>query len=572
MRRNRKALACLLALAVAVGTLISPEEAAAAKKVKLNKKKLTLRVGKKYKLKLKNNKKKVKWSSSKKKVATVTKKGLVKAKKKGTCKITAKVGKKKYVCKVTVKKKKTTKTTTTTTATATPKVTSAPAANPTATPNVPLTNFTLDHADVPSTIQLSSTNDYNTYWMYSTVEPSNATEKIKFTFSDDSVAKVMKDGNDYALIATGAGETTVTASIANGKKETFTLKVNMPTDYQIKGHDPSVYRDPTDNRYYSFSSHVVSGYSDNLVSWTNTANGYNDSTNWFKNGYTKEFAEPYNFTGPDKTADNFWAPDIIYNPKAKKYYMYVSVVDGSTRCCIAMASSDYPDHDYEYQGMICCSGISTSDSSDILKTNVADALGMTEEEVVASKYAKLGKNSPDCIDSTVLYDHNGNLWMVYGSFTTAGGIRLLKLDPNTGLRGENYEDSGEGTATTLSEADPYYGLRIENNNGEGPYIQEVKSSKSSTGYYYYLWTSTGNLQSYGGYNMRMVRSENIEGPYVDPKGNEATGTAGKAELGLRVMDNYKFSFMDYAFTSCGGNSATDDGNGKTFIHFHQKFA
>ena len=53
-------------------------------------------------LKLKNNKKKVTWSSNKNKVAAVTKKGKVTAKKKGTATITAKVGKKKYKCKVTV--------------------------------------------------------------------------------------------------------------------------------------------------------------------------------------------------------------------------------------------------------------------------------------------------------------------------------------------------------------------------------------------------------------------------------------------------------------------------------------
>ena len=75
-------------------------------KVKLNKKKLVLTVGKKAKLKVKGTKKKVKWSSSKKKIATVTKKGVVKAKKKGTAKIVAKIGKKKYTCKVVVKAKK----------------------------------------------------------------------------------------------------------------------------------------------------------------------------------------------------------------------------------------------------------------------------------------------------------------------------------------------------------------------------------------------------------------------------------------------------------------------------------
>ena len=78
----------------------------AAKKVAISKKTLKLTVGKTATLKVKNlskaKKKKLKWSSSKKKVATVNKKGKVTAKKAGNAKITAKVGKKKYTCKVTV--------------------------------------------------------------------------------------------------------------------------------------------------------------------------------------------------------------------------------------------------------------------------------------------------------------------------------------------------------------------------------------------------------------------------------------------------------------------------------------
>ncbi len=79
----------------------------ASGKIKLSKSKLTLTVGKTKTIKLKKAKKlKVKWSSSNKKVATVTKNGKIKAKKKGTAKIIAKYKGKKYICKVTVKKKK----------------------------------------------------------------------------------------------------------------------------------------------------------------------------------------------------------------------------------------------------------------------------------------------------------------------------------------------------------------------------------------------------------------------------------------------------------------------------------
>ena len=100
-------MSLVLAGALVITSVFVPGQQTDAKaKVKLNKKKLVLTVGKKAKLKVKGTKKKVKWSSSKKKIATVTKKGVVKAKKKGTAKIVAKIGKKKYICKVVVKAKK----------------------------------------------------------------------------------------------------------------------------------------------------------------------------------------------------------------------------------------------------------------------------------------------------------------------------------------------------------------------------------------------------------------------------------------------------------------------------------
>lgn len=123
MKYNRKRLVSLL---MAVAMILSalgtapPETAEAASKVKVKsvkvenvkKKKLTLRKGKTFKLKVKvkvkpNKKKykKVKYVSSNKKVATVSSKGKIKAKKKGTAKISViskKNKKKKTVIRVTV--------------------------------------------------------------------------------------------------------------------------------------------------------------------------------------------------------------------------------------------------------------------------------------------------------------------------------------------------------------------------------------------------------------------------------------------------------------------------------------
>ena len=109
MKRKRRIIKQLTGwmLALALVCTSTPSLASAAKKPKLNKTSVKLRVGKTVKLKLKNNKKKVKWSSANKKIATVNKSGLVKAKKKGKTRIIAKVKKKKYVCKLTVMAKNT---------------------------------------------------------------------------------------------------------------------------------------------------------------------------------------------------------------------------------------------------------------------------------------------------------------------------------------------------------------------------------------------------------------------------------------------------------------------------------
>ena len=74
-----------------------------ASKIEINKAKKTLYVGSIYYLKITGINKKVNWTSSNKKVATVSSSGKVKAKKKGTTEINAKVGDKKLKCTIKVK-------------------------------------------------------------------------------------------------------------------------------------------------------------------------------------------------------------------------------------------------------------------------------------------------------------------------------------------------------------------------------------------------------------------------------------------------------------------------------------
>ena len=107
-KKGIKSLAILLVLVLTLGfSPVTNVEAKAAPR--LNYRKVTLVQGKKKRLKVRNlsrrRKRKVKWYSTRKSVATVNRKGVVKAKRKGKAYIVAKVGRKKYRCKVIVKKK-----------------------------------------------------------------------------------------------------------------------------------------------------------------------------------------------------------------------------------------------------------------------------------------------------------------------------------------------------------------------------------------------------------------------------------------------------------------------------------
>ena len=139
MQKNGKKLLAWMLAASMVFSFSMPTQAA-KKKPALSKKKAVITVGKILTLKVKNISKKTKvtWKSKNKKIATVSKKGKVKAKKAGTTKITARFRYqgKKYVktCKVTVKKKKTVVVTNAPTKVPTKAPTQKPAVTPTATP------------------------------------------------------------------------------------------------------------------------------------------------------------------------------------------------------------------------------------------------------------------------------------------------------------------------------------------------------------------------------------------------------------------------------------------------------
>lgn len=114
MKKGRTTVKRMLSflLAVVLVCTSAPVSAEAAKKPKLNKTSVVVRVGKKVTLKVNRTNKKAKWTiqSGKKYISLKKKKKtsvVVLGKKAGTAKVAAKIGKKKLVCKIKVKAKKT---------------------------------------------------------------------------------------------------------------------------------------------------------------------------------------------------------------------------------------------------------------------------------------------------------------------------------------------------------------------------------------------------------------------------------------------------------------------------------
>lgn len=100
----KKILSLALALVLTVLLIPTNVEAAEAKEIKLNKSKMTIYVGAKTTLTNTGTAKNIKWSSTKPAVASVSKKGVITAKKAGKTTIIAKSGKTTAKCTVTVKK------------------------------------------------------------------------------------------------------------------------------------------------------------------------------------------------------------------------------------------------------------------------------------------------------------------------------------------------------------------------------------------------------------------------------------------------------------------------------------
>lgn len=326
--------------------------------------------------------------------------------------------------------------------------------------------------------------------------------------------------------------------------------------HRVSVHDPSVVYDK--GTYYIFGSHMAWAKSTDLRNWEMFQTNVNAD---YAKLFGKEWEEYCRTASNPNLNGNLWAPDVIYNPNMNKYCFYMSVNGDDWNSVIVLLTADTIEGPYEYVGPVVYSGFNTT-SHDGKLTDVYQVLG---EGADLTRYQNIKNTKLNAIDPCVLFDGDGSLWMVFGSWF--GGLYMLRLDENTGLR--DYTTTYE---TIPNEQDAYYGYKVHGGfgvSGEGPYIIEKNG-------YYYLFVSYGGLVADGGYQIRVFRSENITGPYVDEAGNSAVYTKECNDLfekvGVRIMGSYDWTGNREIRVAQGHNSVYVTDDGEIFMVYHSRFA
>jgi arabinan endo-1,5-alpha-L-arabinosidase len=248
------------------------------------------------------------------------------------------------------------------------------------------------------------------------------------------------------------------------------LSVRMPASAlsnNAGAHDPSSIV-KCGNTYWIFATGggIAALYSTDLISWNYSASPFpnNQWPSWI-NSYVPAFA------------GTFWAPECRY--MNGKYYLYYACSSwGVKTSCIGLATNkslDPGSDDYEWidQGVVVFSDASS------------DA---------------------NCIDPSLFEDKEGKLWLTYGSYF--GGIRIIELDPTTGL-------SKNSTKYSVASGDC-----------EASYV-------INHGDYYYLFINRGTCcQGVSStYHIQVGRSESPTGPFLDKNNHNLNAGYGSTILG-----------------------------------------
>ena len=378
----------------------------------------------------------------------------------------------------------------------------------------------------------------------------------------------------------------------------------------VSVHDPSVVWDPSSSNYYIFGSHRASARSTNLLSWvaftapwatatsSNAANNVAFTTPQVtklkKGGVEHDLAfNAFAWSKRDNSSysvdGNMWAPDVIWNPVMNKWCMYLSINGDYWYSSIILLTADKIAGPYRYQAPVVMSGFRKGSGNAYKDTDLEIVLGTQASLPSRYNVDAWGNRYPNAIDPCVFYDEQGKLWMSYGSWS--GGIWMIELDEQTGLRDYDVEYTLKGSGDGIT-VDPYFGKKIAGGyyvSGEASYIEYI-------GGYYFLFVTYGGLAAggvasdynNGGYQMRVFRSQNPDGPYVDSKNLNAVFTQYQLNFGPKENDNNHGVNIFGAYSkwgnfltggkneasgerSQGHNSIIAAQDGRTYLVYHTRF-
>ena len=361
-------------------------------------------------------------------------------------------------------------------------------------------------------------------------------------------------------------------------------------------HDPSIFEDK-DGMFYVLGSHTASASSKDLIEWKQLNADYGKGKGVpFYGDLTAMLEKPFQWAGYDdadcRGGYAIWAPDIIYNPyyqwedgESGAYMIYLCTSSTWRRSCISFLVGKEMMGPYTFGDTIVYSGFTTSGEPDGNSTRDTkwdnDYLNLKElvekgsanggiDEISENWFSKDGSwnhtYAPNAIDPNVFFDASGEkLYMSYGSWS--GGMFLLELDRETG---EAIYPGVDGTDEVSGNfVDRYFGVHLiggDHQSGEGPYISYDPETE-----YYYFYCTYGGLAAEGGYNMRLFRSKDVTGPYLDAAGNNAAKNKRSGDrFGIKLIGKYEF-YDQIGKRAAGHNSQLIASDGSRYLVYHQRF-
>lgn len=330
-------------------------------------------------------------------------------------------------------------------------------------------------------------------------------------------------------------------------------------------HDPSVMK-ADDGYYYMYQTdasygnahtghgHFFSRRSKNLVDWEFMGATMSSLPSWVKTKLNEIrsnmglAASTVNFS--DETQFGFWAP-CVRRVSANLYRMYYVItlpgtINGdntwSERAFIGMMETATP------------SNVSSWVDKGYVITNASDK-GLNfnvKSNDWANCYFKY-----NAIDPSYVITQSGEHWLVYGSWHS--GFAAVQLNSSTGLP---LNALGNPWGTDISAYGKLINTRQMGNRWQASEAPEVVYHDG----YYYMFMAYDELSI--AYNTRVVRSKNIDGPYVGIDGTDVTNNGGDAYP--IVTHPYKFS-KGYGWVGVSHCAVFDDGNGNWFFSSQGRF-